>query len=106
MSIQKTPFALRLLRDQILYLEENASPEIAERYIAAVETTLSFVEKEPGLGSPCHFLSPRLHGLRRWPVDGFENYLLFYQEVEEGILLLYLFHGHQDIDSILSDPSE
>lgn len=106
MSIQKTPFALSSLRDQVLYLEENASPEIAERYIDAVEATLLFIEKESGVGSPCQFLHPRLHGLRRWPVSGFENYLLFYQETKEGILLLYVFHGHQDIDFILSDPPE
>lgn len=106
MSIHKTPYALNSLRDQVLYLEENASSEIAERYIDAVEATLSFIEKEPGVGSPCQFIHPRLHGLRRWPVKGFENYLLFYQETKEGLRLLYVFHGHQDINSILDDPQE
>ena len=59
--------------------------------------------KEPGIGSPSDFNHPRLKNTRRWPVRDFENFLLFYQDTEEGILLLYVFHGKQDINSILDE---
>ena len=100
---QKTAFAQNSIREHALYFEENVSLTIAERYLDAVEETLTFLCKEPGIGSPSDFSHPRLKNTRRWPVRDFENYLLFYQDTEDGILLLYVFHGKQDINSILDE---
>ena len=106
MISRKTAYAATSLREHALYLEENAGLEVAERYLNAVEDTLAFIYQEPGIGSPCDFTHPRLKNMRRWPVRDFENYLLFYQETEKGIVLLYVFHGRQDIDAILSEPPD
>jgi len=106
MISRKTSFATNSLRKHALYLEETVNLETAEQYLDAVEETLAFIYKEPGVGSPCEFTHPHLKNMRRWPVRDFENYLLFYQETDRGILLLYVFHGRQDINSILSDPPD
>ncbi len=104
MIFRKTSYAVNSLREHALYFEENVSLEIAERYLRAVEETLAFIQKEPGIGSPCQFTHARLKNVRRWPVCDFENYLLFYRETEEEILLLYVFHGKQDVNHILDEP--
>lgn len=106
MKAQKTPFAINSLKEQAFYLEENASLEVAERYLDSVEQTLTFLCTSPEIGSPCEFSHPRLINVRRWPVKNFQNYFLFYDVSEKEILLLYVFHGKQDIDSILSDPPD
>ncbi len=104
MIFRKTPFAINSLREHAFYLEENATPAIAERYLYAVEQTLDFITTHPEIGSPCDLPQPRLQNMRRWPVRDFEKYLLFYQPANEDLLLLYVFHSKQDIDSILTNP--
>ena len=104
MNSRRTPYAINSLRKHVIYLEEHAGLEIAERYLDAVEETLTFLCKSPEIGSPCEFTHPRIKSMRRWPVRDFENYLLFYQATEKELLLLYVFHGKQDINSILDDP--
>ena len=103
MNIRKSPYAQNSLREHALYFEENVSLAIAERYLDAVEETLEFIQKQYEIGSLCEFNNPRLKNMRRWPVRDFENYLLFYQEKEEGLILLYVFHGRQDINFILEN---
>jgi plasmid stabilization system protein ParE len=107
MNILKSPYAKNSLKEHALYFEENVSLAIAERYLDAVEETLEFIQKQFEIGSPCEFSNTRLKNMRRWPVRDFENYLLFYQETEEGLTLLYVFHGRQDINDILENlPDE
>jgi toxin ParE1/3/4 len=106
MNSQKTPFAINALKEQAFYLQEHVSIEVAERYLDAVEETLTFICKFPEIGTLCEFGHSRLRGIRRWPVRGFENDLLFYQIVEDECLLLFVFHGKQDIDSILKEPPD
>ena len=44
---------------------------------------------------------PRLAGLRRFPVSGFGNYLIFYRQIDGGIEVLAVVHGARDIPSLL-----
>jgi len=39
----------------------------------------------PGMGRAEDFDNPRLTGMRRWRVRGFDNYLIFYQPLAQGI---------------------
>jgi toxin ParE1/3/4 len=64
----------------------------------------------PGITSPandrrigvlCAFPSPVLRRIRRWPVKGFENWLIFYQAGRNGVEIVHLIHGARDIESLL-----
>ena len=44
----------------------------------------------------------RLKGLRRVPVKGFENYLLFYLPRENGIDVIRVLHTARDIDNLFA----
>ncbi len=44
----------------------------------------------------------RLNGLRRFPVRGFEKYLVFYLPREAGIDVIRVLHGARDIDNVFA----
>lgn len=45
--------------------------------------------------------NPRLQGLRKWGIRGFEKYLIFYLVSEELITIVRIIHGSRDIPTIL-----
>jgi toxin ParE1/3/4 len=55
----------------------------------------------PGIGSPQSFENPMLAGVRRWPVEGFENYLIFYRTDDEHVEIIRVLHGARDIEAVL-----
>ena len=57
----------------------------------------------PEMGSPREFENPRLTGLRMWPIKGFLRYLIFYRPFEDGIEIIRVLRGEQDITAILKD---
>lgn len=59
------------------YLIDQVSESTADRFVDAVEKTLSMVSKSPGIGHPHATNVARLAGLRFIPVVKFKRYLLF-----------------------------
>jgi toxin ParE1/3/4 len=55
------------------------------------------------MGHPalCSFRRPALRRLRRWPVKGFDNWLVFYLPRRNGVEIVPLIHGARDIESLL-----
>jgi plasmid stabilization system protein ParE len=49
------------------------------------------------------FRNPRLKGVRSWLVSGFENYIIFYRAIPEGIEVLHVYHGARDIEALLGE---
>lgn len=43
--------------------------------------------------------------MRSWVVSGFENYLIFYRPLPEGIEVVRFVHGARDTPSLLDDES-
>lgn len=83
------------------YLEEHRGEETAQRFLDAVQSTFEALAKMPKLGALCTFRKPALRRLRRWPVKGFENWLIFYQPKRNGIEIVHVIHGARDIESLL-----
>jgi toxin ParE1/3/4 len=83
------------------YLEEHGSVETAQRFLDATQKTFEALAKIPKVGALCAFRSPALRRLRRWPVKGFENWLIFYQPRRNGVEIVHLIHGARDIESLL-----
>ena len=53
------------------------------------------------MGILCGFRKPATRRLRRWPVKGFENWLIFYQARRDGVEIVHVMHGARDIESLL-----
>ena len=90
------------LLEQFVYFGEQASVETAERYLAAVDRT-SMLLKQPHSGRLYDSGIARLQGMRRFPVSGFENYLIFYMPRSGGIDVIRVLHGARDITNIFAE---
>jgi toxin ParE1/3/4 len=47
-----------------------------------------------------------LEGVRRLPVKGFENYLIFYVPRSGGIDVIRVLHGARDIDNLFETEEQ
>ncbi len=85
----------------ILIAQDN--PAAATRVIDAANETFKTLAANPGLGRPRQFRSPRLRDVRSWRISGFENYLIFYRGVADGIQVNHVYHGARDIDALFGE---
>ena len=91
------------LLEQFVYFGEQASVEVAERYFAAVDETCALLVKQPNSGTQYESGIGRLAGMRRFPVRGFHNHLIFYLPQLGGIEVIRVLHGARDIDNIFAE---
>ena len=81
--------------DQIwIHVATNASEETANRFIDRLTSPLPLLARNPRLGRSRDEIQP---GLRSLPVD---DYVVFYQVMLQGILILRILHGARDIDTV------
>ncbi len=100
--IYRRPQARQDLVDQAVYIsEENLAA--AERFLDAAEDTFTLLTTQPEMGSLREFNNPRLVGLRMWPIKGFHRYLIFYRPTGDGIEIIRVLRGEQDIAAIFED---
>lgn len=85
------------------YLGE--SPDLALKFVDALEQACRHVQKHPGTGSPRYAHELDLPGLRSWPLNRFP-YLLFYRESADSIDLWRVLHGQRDIPAWLAKSEE
>ena len=77
----------------------EVNPEAGERFCEAMERHLKLLTEHPQLGIKAGFRhAPRV---RRWVVQPFRNYLLFYEDRPEGVLVIRLLHGAQDLPPLI-----
>jgi toxin ParE1/3/4 len=105
--VRKRPTAQRDLLEHFIALGERAGEATALRFLQAAEDTFTELAAMPGMGRPEDFDNPRLTGMRRWRVRGFDNYLIFYQPLSEGIEVLRVVYATRDLPGLfLSEPDE
>jgi toxin ParE1/3/4 len=102
--VRKRPAAQRDLLDHFVDLGERAGEATALRFLQAAEDTFADLAAMPGMGRAEDFDNPRLTGMRRWRVRGFDNYLIFYQPLSQGIEVLRVVYGTRDLLGLF--PSE
>jgi toxin ParE1/3/4 len=104
MNIRKSDVFTADLELQFEWYARNASWEVAERYLAAIEATCNLLARHPQLGASVHFQHPKLRQWRFFVVfRPFQKHLLFYEMTEKEILLRRIMHGHRDLPRRLLD---
>jgi toxin ParE1/3/4 len=78
----------------------RGSPASSSRFLEASERCFRMLARFPELGTITHFKSLHLHGMRRFRIKGFENYLVFYRRNDDGIEIIRVPHGARDIESV------
>ncbi len=96
------PSADRDLDEQADYLAREASLETALRYYDAAAATFEHLAGMPGVGERWRSPERRLAELRVSRIHGFENHLVFYRPIEDGIEIVRVLHGARDIDRELN----
>jgi len=96
------PLAWHEINKQLDYLEEQAGREAAERFLDQLIRSFDTLTHMPKMGPLCGFHKPATRRIRRWPVKGFENWLIFYQVRRYGVEVVHVLHGARDIESLLN----
>lgn len=55
----------------------------------------------PEMGAVLTAIRPKLDGIRKWQVKGFEKFLIFYLPRPNGVSIVRVLHGAQDWWNIL-----
>jgi toxin ParE1/3/4 len=102
--VRKREAAKRDLIRQWVWYAENASIEVADRFLQATESTLAVLSAQPESGTRAFLTKPELKGIRRFPIgDGFEQILLFYFPLHDGVELVRVVHGHRNLERLLRE---
>jgi toxin ParE1/3/4 len=75
-------------------------PDAAERFLESAYRTFGLLASKPRMGRRRKFQAVRLHDLRSFRVDGFKNYLIFYEPTSEGIHVFHVYHGARDLEAL------
>ncbi len=79
------------------WLRREADPQTAGRVIAAARRSFDKLAQTPGLGAPAGAKLAELANARRWRIDGYATYLIFYEpEPRGGVSILRVLHAAQD----------
>ena len=100
-NVLRTTAACEDLSRILAYFLDENEPGVAARFVNGYEETLTFVADFPELGIPWESAEIRLKNVRVKPVHGFDKYLVFYRVSGKDVFVLRIFHGHQNIDSLL-----
>ena len=76
-------------------------PASAERFARRVLETLDLLADHPNIGARSSTRSRLLRDLRRWPVRGFENHLIFYFARTDHLDIVRILHGAVDLNRVL-----
>jgi toxin ParE1/3/4 len=98
--VLKRARAIRDLIDHFVFLGENASVDVARRFLRSANSAFEELAQMPQIGASRTFRNPRFAAVRMWPIRGFERFLVFYRPVKGGIEVLRVVHGARDIETV------
>lgn len=101
-SIIITPRASQDLDEHFVYIAQN-NPNAALRFFDATRQTIARLAQLSGIGRLYPVRNSRLDGLRRFPVKGFDNYLIFYLPFLDHIEIVRILHASRDLEEVLTD---
>jgi toxin ParE1/3/4 len=81
----------------------DEDPDAADRFIEAAYETFTKLAQVPGMGRPRRFRASRLSTLRSFRVSGFDDYLVFYSPISDGIEVYHVFHGARDLEGLIKE---
>ena len=71
------------------------------RFLAAAERTFAVLASMPEMAAPYPLTNPRLQGMKRHPVQGFPNHLVFYLPTPLGIEVVRVLHGARNVARVM-----
>lgn len=89
------------------HLFASATPDIALRFIDAVESAYELLSAHPASGSPRHaHVLPELPvPLRFQPVRHFERILIYYLDLPDGIEVIRVWDAARGLEALLEEEA-
>jgi toxin ParE1/3/4 len=72
--------------------------DAADRFLEAAYGAFQELARMPGMGRTRNFPQARLNKLRSFRIKDFENYLIFYSPIQDGIEVFHVLHGTRDLE--------
>ena len=95
-GIDKSTLAESDLLEHFIYLYDEAGEAVANRFLDNAEKSFVTLTTHPQIGRALTLRSPALAGMRKWAVEGFANYLIFYLPKPSGVAIVRVLHHSQD----------
>lgn len=90
-----------IVRQFRYYLLDQDAPQVARRFLQAVQKTINDILHMPNAGAPKILSSDALADLRSWPIRGFEDIRIYYLAKEDLVRVVRILHGKRDVSRIL-----
>jgi toxin ParE1/3/4 len=94
--VRQRAAARRDLVEHFVYLAENAGLGTAERFLEQAEQSFNDLAANPMMGAPLSLRHPELAGMRKWHINDFDNYLIFYPPRPDGVSVVRVLHSARD----------
>lgn len=78
-------------------------PDLADRFLAALQEGYKSLARTPGLGRVRDFGNPALAGMRMRRVPHFDKYLIFYRPLHARIEIIRVLDGRRDLDRLFAE---
>ena len=72
--------------------------DAADRFLESAQATFHELARMPHMGRARKFSHERLRNLHSFRVKDFENYLIFYEPLPDGISVFHILHGARDLE--------
>lgn len=95
------PQADRDLDDYTEYLAEEASLDVALRFLDSAQSTFALLATRPKIGWRSRIKYPGLEELRVFRVSGFQEMLVIYRPLSRGVEVLRVVHGSRNLRALL-----
>ena len=92
------PRAQADLEDIFAYFDLQSDGDTSARFLACFEQTLRSLCEFPTRAPEVRAGQGELFAVRRWPVRGFRNYLVFFRVEESSVDIVRVLHGAREID--------
>ena len=100
-TVRQRAAARRDLVEHFVYLADNAGLVTAERFLTQAEASFNVLANQPMIGAPLTLKHPDLAGLRKWRVEDFDNFLIFYLPHPDGVSIVRVLYAARDWWSLL-----
>ena len=95
------PKADQDLDDQAFFYATEANTELGHRFLVSAHETFSLLSTQPEMGWNPKLRLSALRGLRLFRVTDFEKILILYRPLENGVEILRVIHGSQNLQRLL-----
>jgi toxin ParE1/3/4 len=95
-----------ILRQYRYLLIEQDVPEIAERFLIAIQDSIRQISRRSGIGVPVNLGNVKISTVRSWRVNGFPAIRIYYVVSDKTLRVIRVLHGKRDIHPLLEDSDD